>query len=199
MKLSLFLSSLVASLFLLGTPSEASAQTQTELSFDVSPTPTGIGYNYNFTLVAGSGQTTLGWLIFGDVGLTVPSTMEPLGTGSNGADGVALTSPAPGPWTGLTVSSGPHAGPTFDIATATWTPTGPGDSLSWSVTAPNLVSASNLCWSNLIGTPLHDCGPVIQTSIDNDGDGQDSLADCDDYDPNNFRANPEVCDGQDKD
>ena len=120
-------------------PSEVAAQTDTELYYTVAASASG-GYDYDFTLVAGSAQTSLGWLVFGDVGSVVPSNAQPLGNGTNATGGVTMTSALPAGWTFLGNSTGGHTGPTFNPVLTTWNPTGAGDSISWSVNAPNLVS-----------------------------------------------------------
>jgi hypothetical protein len=191
----------------LGLASGPEAQAQNVVQYTVQPSPSG-GFNYNFQMVATASGNSAGFIIFGDVGTGSPGTpapanRQPLGTGANGMGGVTLLSVS-APFSGMTASptTGAHSGPTLSPAFTIWQPSSAGQTLSWSVNAPNLVTQGNLYWSNLMGSILGLWQVAIQVPlppVDADGDGVPDTTDCDDNNAANFPGNTEICDGQDND
>lgn len=104
-------------------------------------------YTYEFRLeIVGPMVPQIGWLIFGDNGISAP-------VGAITLDNPLMDGPVPGPWTSLSSSGGGHAGPTFAYVLDLWVPSGVGDALVWRTSATNLVDcATPLYWSNLAGT-----------------------------------------------
>lgn len=117
----------------------------TPLRLDYTTSSIGGGlFNYDFQLVVDNNDSSFaagqgwGWFVFGDT--TIAS-------GSPISDFI-LTSIAPGPWTGLGLSSGSHNGPTFTNVYDYWIPL-LGDLLTWSGTSSTELTQGNLLFSTL--------------------------------------------------
>jgi hypothetical protein len=102
-------------------------------------------YEYDFTLVLDNHDSSWApgqgwdWLIFGDQ-MDAPSPID---------DFVGDPGDLPiGPWTFYTTSWGSHNGPT--LLSSAWIPTAVGESLNWSGTSANLVTAPDMLFSTLV-------------------------------------------------
>jgi len=138
---------LLALIALLATGFEPAGATPARLDYAITDLGGGL-YDYQFTLVIDdndgsffSGFELGAWIIFGDD----PSS-SPLTDFSGDPNDLPI-----GPFSDYGTLTGAHNGPSLEPLNTRWTPSGVGDSLSWSGTSTARLGQGELLWSNTTG------------------------------------------------